>query len=229
MIENFSKEELNNEQWRDIDGYEGMYQVSDLGRVRSKHSGEWKVLKPNKTKNGYLTVVLHNDKKQKKFYVHRLVADAFIPNSDETKTIINHKNECKDFNNVDNLEWCDRQYNNTYNDIDHRRKKRCCPVQEKIKDLYDPTLTWYENIELFKANGIECSKRTVVKLRKNLGITRKCTKKVKIAKLYNPDLTISDNLEIFKANGFECCEKTVRDLRKDLGLARHCKPRKKTN
>ena len=169
MIDNF-----NNEQWRDIDGYDGMYQVSDLGRVRSRYSGEWKVLRPGTNMDGYLFVILCKDGNRKNCMIHRLVADAFIENNDNTKTIINHRNSIRDCNRVDNLEWCDYKYNNTYNDIQFRKKNS---VRRKVKDLYRPDLSIQKNIEIFKSNGIECSKETVFRLRKDLGITRKYTKR----------------------------------------------------
>ena len=232
MIENFSKEELNNEQWRDIDGYDGVYQVSDLGRVRSKKYGDWRVLKGGSTPQGYRTVPLYKDNKVKTFYVHRLVANAFIPNDDETKTIINHKNEIPSQNFVDNLEWCDRQYNNTYNDIHHRRKRTkqiYQPVRSKVKNLYNPELSVAENIELFKDNGLYCSRPTMVKLRKDLGITKQITKIDKVKRLYRPDLSIDDNIKLFKEQGIECSRNTVLKLRQYLGITRHYRPRKKTN
>lgn len=170
-MEKFSKEELESERWKDIDGYDGMYEVSSLGRVRSKHSGELTVMKQRKEKSGYLRVGLWKENKVKRFYVHRLVAQAFIPNDDESKTIINHRNSIRDCNRVDNIEWCDYQYNNTYNDIHHRRWiNRNDYKRYKIKDLYNPDLTIKQNIELFKANGIDCSRETVLRLRKDLGL-----------------------------------------------------------
>ena len=101
--------------WRDIDGYEGRYQVSNLGRVKSlnyNHTGKEKILKPNTIRDGYLQVSLYN-KKMKNCYVHRLVAQAFIPNPDNLPEI-NHKSEEKWLNTVENLEWCDREYNCNY-------------------------------------------------------------------------------------------------------------------
>ena len=161
---------IENEEWRDIDGYDGVYQVSDLGRVRSLKYGKVRVLKPQKdNKGGYLLVNLYRDGKLKHFLVHRLVASAFIPNDDESKTIINHKNEKPSQNFVNNLEWCTQQYNVTYNDLNLRKKN---VKRHKLKDIYDQNLTYAQNIEIFRANGIECSEKTVLRLRKDLGLTK---------------------------------------------------------
>ena len=160
---------IENEEWRDIDGYDGVYQVSDLGRVRSLKYGKVRVLKPQKdNKGGYLLVNLYRDGKLKHFLVHRLVASAFIPNDDESKTIINHKNEKPSQNFVNNLEWCTQQYNVTYNDLNLRKKN---VKRHKLKDIYDQNLTYAQNIEIFRANGIECSAKTVLRLRNDLGLT----------------------------------------------------------
>ena len=167
-------ENFDNEQWRDIAGYEGMYQVSDLGRVRSLKYGKVRVLKPGKNRGGYLSVLLYKDRKHNRLYVHRLVAQAFIPNDDDTKIYINHINEDKTENKVSNIEWCDYQYNNTYNDI-HRRRKQYIhhqPKRSKIKELYRPDLSVDDNIKLFKSNGIWCCAKTVIRLRKDLGLTK---------------------------------------------------------
>ena len=208
--------ELKNEQWRDIDGYYGAYQVSDLGRVRSLKYGKTRVLRPRKEKNGYLRLILWKDGKRKDFSVHRLVAQAFIDNDDETKIYINHRNECKSDNRLWNLEYCTPQYNTNYNDVQFRKKNS---KRRKIKDIYDPELSIDDNIELFRANGIECSEKTVYQLRKELGLTKQCEpKRDKVKELYDPKLSIQQNLEIFKSNGISCSRSTVLRLRKDLGL-----------
>ena len=217
MNNEFTDTELENEQWRDIEGYDGMYQVSDLGRVRSRYSGEWRVMKPSKNGNGYLFVDLYKDGKSKNFRIHRLVAQAFIPNDDETKTIINHRNSIRDCNRVDNLEWCDYQYNNTYLDIQFRKKNS---KRRKIEKLYRPELSYKENYKIFKENGIDCSEMVIRCLRRDLGLICHQPKLSKIKSLYNPELTINENLEVFRANGIECCDKTVQRLRKDLGLTK---------
>lgn len=100
----------NNEVWKDCKGYEGLYQVSNLGRVWSVKSQ--RVLKP--AGDEYLHVCLTaKNGKLKNEKVHRLVALAFIDNPDQFPCV-NHKDEDKKNNCVDNLEWCSYQYNNAY-------------------------------------------------------------------------------------------------------------------
>lgn len=98
------------EEWRDIPGYEGLYQVSSLGRVKSLHFNKWKIISQRIRGKGYYAVTLCKNKSQKDFYVHRLVAEAFIPNPNNLPQV-NHKSEVKMDNFVDNLEWCDNLYN----------------------------------------------------------------------------------------------------------------------
>lgn len=218
-MKEFTDTELANEQWRDIEGYEGAYQVSDLGRVRSRKSGEWKIKIGNKDNDGYLHTGLSKDGKRTTYTVHRLVANAFIPNDDDSKTIINHRNECKSDNRAVNLEWCDRSYNCTYNDIQFRKKNSKRP---KIKGLYRPDLTNKENIAIFKEQGIKVSEWTVTQLRKDLKINGSRLQPVRriIRHLYNPEMSINDNLKVFKEQGIECSIATLYRLRKELGLSK---------
>lgn len=99
--------------FKDIEGYEGLYQISNLGYVKSLRFGKEKILKPVKDGKKYLCVVLYKQGKHKMCKVHRLVAQAFIPNSKNLPQI-NHKDEDKTNNSVINLEWCDCQYNIDY-------------------------------------------------------------------------------------------------------------------
>lgn len=96
------------EEWRDIEGFKGLYQVSNLGRVKSLKKGI--ILSICDNGNGYKVVNLKVNRIQHMKTVHRLVATAFIPNP-ENKKEINHKNGDKSNNSVENLEWCTRSEN----------------------------------------------------------------------------------------------------------------------
>lgn len=133
---------LNGEVWKDVVGYEGLYEVSNMGRVRSvkrivnstNPRQTWKtinerILKPapygHTPKCGgvrHLGVALHRNGKQKTEKVHRLVAMAFIPNPNNYP-IINHKDENPHNNRADNLEWCDHKYNSNYGERTERWRK----------------------------------------------------------------------------------------------------------
>lgn len=97
-----------NEVWRDIEGYEGLYQISDIGRIKSLITGKIRNLQMNKW--GYPVIILTKDKKQKQMFVHRLVAKAFIPKI-EGKNEVNHINGDKTDNRKENLEWCTKSEN----------------------------------------------------------------------------------------------------------------------
>jgi hypothetical protein len=117
------------EKWKDIDGFEGLYQVSDLGRVRSSYRnsskglGYDKILKTRIKHNGYLSVDLCKDGIKKHYLVHRLVAIAFIDNP-LNLPIVNHKDEHKDHCEADNLEWCTQQYNVNYGEGSKARNSK---------------------------------------------------------------------------------------------------------
>ena len=102
--------------WKDIKGYEGLYQVSNMGRIKSlnyRRTGEEGLLSGKPNSGGYLIVNLSKNKKRKSFYIHKLVAENFLPNPKNLPEV-NHIDENKENNTVYNLEWCDRKYNNNY-------------------------------------------------------------------------------------------------------------------
>lgn len=143
--------------WKDIKGYEGIYQISSLGRVKSidrwvnytndnlKHIKE-RILKIGNNLKGYYHVVLSKNGKHKTMTIHHLVAQAFIPNPDKLPCI-NHKDEDKSNNIVwvnedgsidydkSNLEWCTYEYNNNYGDRTKKMVTSCTNHPKRSKSV----------------------------------------------------------------------------------------------
>ena len=137
------------EEWKDVVGFEGYYQISNLGNIRgldrkvksSRSKSGFRTVKSRKIKThidkyGYVSVRLRKEGKTKAFTIHRLVALAFIPNPNNFPSI-NHIDENKLNNNVQNLEWCTVRYNNLYNGRQNRinlkqqlNNKNSKPVQQ---------------------------------------------------------------------------------------------------
>ena len=144
----------NIEIWKDIPDYEGLYQVSTLGNVKSLKRGKERLLKPSKTNNGYMFVTLYKNTKHKIFKVHRLVAMTFLENPNNL-SCVNHKDENKDNNHVDNLEFCTHEYNNNYGTRNERVSKKM-----KGKKCSDETKQ-----KMSEANkGKKCSDETKQKM-----------------------------------------------------------------
>ena len=114
---------MKKEYWKPVVGYEGHYQVSNLSRVKSIKFGKERILKPVTDRHGYLLVGLWKNNKQKTYKVHRLVAEAFIPNPYNLPQV-NHKDENPLNNNVNNLEWCNSKYNCNFGTRIERISKR---------------------------------------------------------------------------------------------------------
>lgn len=150
---------MEKEIWKDIEGYEGLYQVSNLGRVRSlnyNQTGKVKVLKLY-NKRGYLEVALSKNGGKKFCLVHRLVAQAFIPNPDNFPCV-NHKSERKSENQAFNLEWCDHRYNNSYGTRGQRISK-ALTNGKRSKKVYQYTMggefikVWQSTMEVERQLG----------------------------------------------------------------------------
>jgi dihydroxyacetone kinase-like predicted kinase len=96
--------------FKSITNYEGLYEVSNFGRVKSLKFGKEKILKPSTSRGGYLYVILYKNGEKASKLVSRLVAEAFIPNPDpENKVTVDHINQIRDDNRVENLEWLTQQ------------------------------------------------------------------------------------------------------------------------
>ncbi len=109
--------------WKDIDGYENLYKVSNLGNVMSFWKKHPHLMALKQGRGGYLHIGLRTcNKPRKNFDVHRLVAQAFIPNPNNLPQV-NHIDENKTNNRVDNLEWCTAKYNTNYGTSLERRIK----------------------------------------------------------------------------------------------------------
>lgn len=116
---------MDEEIWKEVKGYEGIYKISNYGNVVNIKTG--KILKHIDIK-GYMCVYLYKNKKKKKHYIHRLVGENFIPNLNNLPEI-NHKDENKKNNYVENLEWCSKLYNANYGS----RKERISEKSRKTK------------------------------------------------------------------------------------------------
>lgn len=131
----------NNEIWKDIEDFKGKYQVSNLGRVRSLFTRNQygikkriKILSQSVHRQGYLKITLTDLDKVKIYFVHRLVATHFLPNPNNLPQV-NHKNEIKNDNRVENLEWCDAKYNSNYGTkIERHRNKVSKPIIQMSLD-----------------------------------------------------------------------------------------------
>ena len=165
------------EVWKDIEGYEGLYQVSKTGRVKSLeryvqnhsklqyHPEQIKQPNERKRKNGlqgYLALQLYKDNKAKNCYIHRLVATAFIPNP-QGKETVNHINGDKHDNRVENLEWNTYKENNEHaqetglNDTYRKRnKKGATPVAQYDKDM-NLIAIYPSEREAERQTGIDCA------------------------------------------------------------------------
>lgn len=178
--------------WKDIKGYEGLYQVSNLGRVKSlerykktkyeSFSLFKEIIKKQQTnEKGYLKVTLANNKRRKTFFVHRLVAEAFLLNPNNLPQI-NHKDENKQNNliwvnedgsidyNKSNLEWCTNEYNCNYgshkNNISHKLKRHPSICKRLIQlTPNDELVSWWssasdasEQLNIHKSCISECCK-----------------------------------------------------------------------
>ena len=128
---------MSEKTFRPVVGFETFYMVSNDGEVLSLRTG--KLRKPViNSRNGYLTLVLSGDHTKKTKSIHRLVAEAFVDNPNGYG-LVNHKDENKLNNSADNLEWCTKEYNNTYNG----KTQRCCKGVVQIDPQTKQQTIWH--------------------------------------------------------------------------------------
>ena len=152
---------MTDEIWCPIKGYESQYQVSDQGRVKSLKFGKERIRKQVRIPKGYLQVQLWKNGEMKWYLVHRLVAQAFIPNPNNLPEV-NHKDEDKENNSVQNLEWCDRKYNVNYGTgIQRQAEKLSKPVLQYTKSgefvkEWESAIDVQRNLNYSNSNISEC-------------------------------------------------------------------------
>ena len=131
---------MKEEIFKPIEGYEELYEISSYGNVRSLGNGnsnccKRKIMKPWINSGGYKQVDLVKDGIRKKYRVHRLVAQAFLPNPNNFQ-LVNHKDENPSNNCVDNLEWCTVKYNNNYGTRNDKIRQKM--LDKKVKEYNGP-------------------------------------------------------------------------------------------
>ena len=135
---------------KDIKGYEGLYAITSCGKVWSYRSK--KFLKSCKQSTEYLAITLCKDGTRKSYTIHRLVAEAYLPNPNNLPQV-NHKDENKTHNYINNLEWCDNTYNINYG----TRNKRVGRARSKTVICVETNIVYYSPTEVEQTLGIDAS------------------------------------------------------------------------
>ena len=225
MYRNLNIENMEGEIWKDVEGYEGLYEVSSYGRVKSLNyngcKGKVRILKQTFNDKGYLRVGLSKDGKTKTLKTHRLVAIAFIPNV-ENKPEIDHVNTMPTDNRVENLRWVTRIENMNNELTKEKVKLRNSPNKgKKLSDEWRKNMgkarkgrknSNYKGFIALFPDGNITEEMTIKELEEMLGVSSSViTKLVKNGKPYSPRLEKNRWLEGIRIYYAEDYKKLVGD------------------
>jgi len=208
------------EEWRDVIGYKNYYQVSNTGRVRSLdryitysngrvYFYKSKLLKPQKHPMGYLQVGLSYNAITTSLLIHRLVAEAFLENPNNLPEV-NHKDENKINDYVDNLEWCTEEYNANYGTKSDRISDKNSKTTFQYSFNGDLIATYKSNIEAMKITGFD-----------RVSIQQCCTKKLLTSNGFiwsYEELSVKQVQNIFKNKKWDLTPKIILQLDKEGNL-----------
>jgi hypothetical protein len=158
---------MNKEKWLPIIGFEGLYEISSKGNVKSLYFNKERIMKPCKDGWGYLTAYIAKDNIKKRVKIHRFVALYFVPNQDK-KPFVNHIDNNKLNNNAENLEWCTQKENIQHairqNRMVHGEQQHCCKLTSKdVLEIRESKLT---HLELSKKYKVHSATISAIKTRK---------------------------------------------------------------
>ena len=191
--------------WKDIPGYEGLYKVSNTGKIFSVVTN--RELSVIQKKDGYTCISLcDKDHNKKQYRIHQLVAKAFIPNPNNLP-MINHKNEIKNDNRVENLEWCNNFYNSNYGNrnliLNKKLKgvpkskeaieKRRMTMKEKLSNM-----TKEERSAMFGREITDKQKEILSNAHKKENLSKETLERMSYSNILNRQYEYAKNLLIFK-------------------------------
>ena len=168
---------MEEEIWKPIKDYEGLYEVSNLGRVKSlnyRGTGKERILKNTERSNGYLAIGLIKNGKTKMFRVHRLVAEAFIPNP-ENKPCVDHINTIKNDNRVENLRWVTCEENNNNPLTRKKMSKNHVDIKGENHPMYGRT---GENHPMYGKHHTEETKKKISEAKKGKTLSEETRRKI---------------------------------------------------
>ena len=170
---------INNvEEWRDVGGYEGLYKISNRGRIKS-YQGRYKkpkILKTTMTTTGYKKIELTKNKRKKSLKVHRLVAEAFLPN-EENKPYVNHIDNNPLNNDVMNLEWCTQKENMVHSAIYGNHKSFAWENKDRVVSEYETGASLSTLAHKYGGGSVQTIKNVLT--RENIKIRTRSEQKMK--------------------------------------------------